>query len=412
MGDKIDVLDPNYGDNFSHPGRPEDPQNSPCVPRIGPLESEATATVETEVDTSFSSGASTELAGKFNANEAGENTGNEANDRPRRQRRSREEKASATVVSYRQACTFEPFSKQFQRDCRHRWKPATFKTHCGQIKRQLVPEFGAMLVLKIKSADVIRWYENPSKQCPRALAVLSSMMRYAEEVGLRPHGSNPCVGLRRKQSEFKAYYLGNDDYLRIGEALDQSREASPVLVGIVEFLALTGARKGEALAAEWRHLEDDRIVFPDSKSGPKTIWLPVSVSALIKQLPRTPRQRYLFGKGSRTVMSSRLTTFWYRLRAKHGLPQMRLHDFRHGFASRGVNLELDLRTVGRLLGHSDFSSTIRYAHLDEAPLKRAAERVGKRLRGGSQPSNESDERDSERGRLPHSGRARGGRRGR
>lgn len=40
---------------------------------------------------------------------------------------------------------------------------------------------------------------------------------------------------------------------------------------LVQFLALTGARRGEALSLRWDHVQSDRIVLPDSKTGPKTI---------------------------------------------------------------------------------------------------------------------------------------------
>ena len=37
-----------------------------------------------------------------------------------------------------------------------------------------------------------------------SLAVLSSLMKHAEDLGLRPEESNPCRGLRRRKSGFEA----------------------------------------------------------------------------------------------------------------------------------------------------------------------------------------------------------------
>ena len=40
---------------------------------------------------------------------------------------------------------------------------------------------------------------------------------------------------------------------------------------------------------------------------------------------------------------------------------------------------MSLPTIGALLGHRDTSTTDRYAHLDEDPLKHANEEIGDRI---------------------------------
>ena len=47
---------------------------------------------------------------------------------------------------------------------------------------------------------------------------------------------------------------------------------------------------------------------------------------------------------------------------------LRLHDLRHNFASLGINGGASLYEVGRLLGHSQLSTTARYAHLSAGRL--------------------------------------------
>ena len=57
-------------------------------------------------------------------------------------------------------------------------------------------------------------------------------------------------------------------------------------------------------------------------------------------------------------------------------PGLRLHDLRHTAASQAVMAGEGLPLVGRLLGHSRHRTTAGYAHLADAYLVEAAEKVG------------------------------------
>lgn len=65
---------------------------------------------------------------------------------------------------------------------------------------------------------------------------------------------------------------------------------------------------------------------------------------------------------------------WIRVRAK--VPDVRLHDLRHTFASVAVSSGLTLPVIGALLGHSQAATTQRYAHLMDDPLRRATATTG------------------------------------
>ncbi|MEO1459776.1 MAG: site-specific integrase, partial [Pseudomonadota bacterium] len=143
------------------------------------------------------------------------------------------------------------------------------------------------------------------------------------------------------------------------------------------FLALTGARRGEALGLDWDMIDGPRAVLPDSKTGPRTIWLGAPARALLATLPRTSSPRVFPGQNARTAKT--LTTVWHRVRARAGLAGVRLHDLRHGFAATGVGQGEAARTIQGLLGHADLDTTLGYARLAEAPVAAAASRVGKRL---------------------------------
>ncbi|WP_455918831.1 tyrosine-type recombinase/integrase [Ensifer canadensis] len=70
---------------------------------------------------------------------------------------------------------------------------------------------------------------------------------------------------------------------------------------------------------------------------------------------------------------------WAALLKRAGLAGVRLHDLRHSFASVGVGGSLGLPIVGKLLGHTQASTTQRYAHLDTDPLKKAVDTIGDKI---------------------------------
>lgn len=191
------------------------------------------------------------------------------------------------------APTVAAFAETFQRDCAGRWKPATREQVGHLLRRHLLPSFGHRPINAVTRAEVVLWFESATASANWCLSLLSSLMIHAETLGLRPDNSNPCAGLRRKKSGFSARYPTAEDYQLIGRAMSDSLKDFRRSVPIIRFLALTGARRGEALALRWSHLHEDRFVLPDSKTGPKTIWLPRAARALLKRTRRrtTPLPR-------------------------------------------------------------------------------------------------------------------------
>ncbi len=64
---------------------------------------------------------------------------------------------------------------------------------------------------------------------------------------------------------------------------------------------------------------------------------------------------------------------WDNARKAAGLPDVRIHDLRHAAASNMINGGIDLYTVGKVLGHSNHKTTMRYSHLANDTLLAAVE---------------------------------------
>ena len=59
-----------------------------------------------------------------------------------------------------------------------------------------------------------------------------------------------------------------------------------------------------------------------------------------------------------------------------GIENACLHTLRHTYASHLVMAGVDIPTVQKLLGHSDISTTMRYAHLAPEHLRKAIDKMG------------------------------------
>jgi integrase len=69
-----------------------------------------------------------------------------------------------------------------------------------------------------------------------------------------------------------------------------------------------------------------------------------------------------------------------RIQKQCGLQDVRIHDLRHTFASLLVSGGASLEMVGKLLGHSQMQTTLRYAHLMDSPLRAGVDAVASAFR--------------------------------
>jgi integrase len=148
------------------------------------------------------------------------------------------------------------------------------------------------------------------------------------------------------------------------------------LKNIVGLLLLTGARKRELLDAKWEHVNLDRKVWyiPTSKTG-KARHVPLSKPALdlIAALPRFVGCDWLLPNPKTRQPFTDIKHPWETAREAAGLAGLHLHDLRHSAASFMINAGIDLFAVGRILGHADHQSTMRYSHLANETLMQAVE---------------------------------------
>ena len=130
------------------------------------------------------------------------------------------------------------------------------------------------------------------------------------------------------------------------------------------------------LHLKWDYVDFDRcmIFLPDSKTGRKPVILNAFALAVLTSLPRAGS--YIFPGNDPERPRHDLKRIWSAICRRCDLPGVRIHDLRHTFASVGAGSGMGLPIVGKLLGHTQASTTARYAHLDSDPLRRASDSIG------------------------------------
>lgn len=259
------------------------------------------------------------------------------------------------------------------------WKPATLAVNRSYLRNQIMPFFGGRSIADIARHDVQRWFASlhatPSA-ANRALPLLSVILRKAELFGYRPQDSNPCAGIRRFRVRPPNRFLTADEMGRLGAALDAFSHSAPYPVAAVRLLLLTGCRQGEVRTLHWQDYREGHLFLRDSKTGPRTVWLSSAARHVLTALPRTGNWIFPAIRDDGPMRTETLYRHWRAFLDAAGLSDVRLHDLRHSYASFALRRGETVLTIGRLLGHRDPATTLRYLHFDDALASRAAQAVG------------------------------------
>ncbi len=278
----------------------------------------------------------------------------------------------------------ELFDRYLSDHARPNKKPRSVEEDERLIRLHLSPAFGRRKVAEITRDEIDRWHKS-MKATPgaanRARALLSKAMNLAEVWGWRPDGSNPVRHIKRfKENEGAERFLSPAELRALGEALRgyEADGGSPYAAAAIRFLALTGARKSEALSLRWDYVDFEaaRLNLPDSKTGKRAIPLNAAALAVLAALPRIAGNPHVFPGGKDDGHLVDLKRPWMLVRERAGLNDVRLHDLRHTFASLGAGSGMGLPIIGALLGHREARTTQRYAHLADDPLRAASEAIG------------------------------------
>ena len=290
--------------------------------------------------------------------------------------------------------------------------PKLAKTNAGDqvsmLKKMLEPTWGNKLVTEVTKSDVARFLDfvaegrpRPSKEKPNNRArklqghkptpiranrmgeVLRKMFTLAVEWEWR--ADNPAQGFHRRIEQARDRFLGPEELTRIAVVLDSAEDQRAA--SIIRMCMLTGARVGEVRTARFEQFNLDYAIWskPAATTKQRKVHrVPISqdVAAIVRlRQQAVPRGNPWLFPGETVGQPVReIRRFWSRIQRDAELPDVRIHDLRHTFASLLVSGGASLEMIGKLLGHSQMQTTQRYAHLMDSPLRAGVDTVASLLR--------------------------------
>jgi integrase len=252
------------------------------------------------------------------------------------------------------------------------------------------PELAVKLPSKVTEHEVAEWAArhhadwSPTKH-NAAIDSLKGIFTIAIDRGII--GTNPAAKLTRAKVRQKRLELpSSEQFKQIVQTVRTSGTSSSKGNGdLVEFMAFSGCRLGEASRVRWKDIDEAN----------NRIWIEPGKSGHGRHVPITPAMADLLKRirdGKRWVLASP-KRFGYVLInqsceeslesacTKAGVQRMTHHSLRHLFATRAIESGVPVPTVARWLGHQDGGALLlktmlkTYSHLLDHHSQESAQKV-------------------------------------
>lgn len=301
-----------------------------------------------------------------------------------------------------------------------------------RLRNSVLPAFGSKKVKNVKRSDLAKLHANIGDAKPyeanRVLALVQVMFNKAVEWGLLDEGApNPAARVQKFRERSRDRWVTPAELPKLVEAIDA--EPSPYVRAALRLYLLTGLRRSELLGLRWKDIDFDRreLRLDETKAG-RSHTVPLSGPAMeiLRELPRQIGNAYVFPgtKPGRPLVN--ITKPWQRVRTRVWLATnpgtaaalreragadvrrrskhaektpaavedrlialarkeagegdlIRLHDLRRTVGSWLATSGESLPLIGKVLNHSNASTTQVYARLAEDATRTALEKHGERI---------------------------------
>lgn len=271
-------------------------------------------------------------------------------------------------------------------------KASSVQNDVGYWKNHILPYIGDKQVRRVTRGDISYIHNTIAQKknrkgelmtvtANRVLEVLNKAFNLAEVWEWRPEGTNPCRQIKDFAEKKRRRYLAAEECVSLYNVLLEYLKAENYhqrqVANLIMLLLFTGARKNEMMRAKWSYIVPERSVMalPDTKSNePQDIQLSIEVLEILKRIHDDQQKN---GRPGEYIFDGHIIgqplkdegKHWDNIRAKARLKDFCLHDLRHSFASFMAVTTGSKIMIQQSLRHADPSTSDRYTHLINDPLR-------------------------------------------
>lgn len=306
----------------------------------------------------------------------------------------------------RRGITVTELCDWYLREAEGRVKASTLAMDRSRIERHVKPLIGKRRVASLTSDDIERLQaeiaggKSAKPRVGRGGATTGGRGVAARTIGMfgtilefakrrRVIKDNPARGVQKIPDGKQRRFLSLDELAALGRVMRAAEATGEMAtpIAVVRLLLMTGLRRMEALALPraWVDAKARCIRFGDTKSGAQIRPIGAAAVKLLSERPAPEegaseeRAAWVFpadrGDGHYIGVPKVLARFC----AKAALEGVTVHVLRHSFAAVAAGMGYSELTIAGLLGHRLSGVTVRYAHVPDAALVAAADRVSARV---------------------------------